>query len=338
MIVENIPLEKIELDERNPRIAHTLEPIESGARQDFIALSLGQSSPEDEDRHAGTTYTALKASIRQNLGVISPIIVSPRDNGTYLVIEGNTRVAIYRELAEENSPGDWSKIPAIVQPLTEKAEHAIRLQAHLVGIRPWRPYAKAKYLHDLYVNQKLSITEILDFCGGIARKREIEQYIDAFRDMHAHYMPLVVNGAADYTRFSSFVELQKKPGLKQAIARAGFTLDDFAKWVDDGKIAMQENVRYLDRILANPDAKREFLAHDTREAMKILEQPSSNAIMSGASLEQLSKALAAKVRGLNWPEVQSMIANPEGTTSQALLDCLDEVRNLVKQIQPDSDV
>jgi hypothetical protein len=338
MIVETIPIDKIELDERNPRIAHTLEAIEAGARQDFIGLSLGQASPEDEDRHGGTTYTALKASIRQNHGVITPIIVSPKNDGTYLVIEGNTRVAIYRELTEQGPPEEWLTIPAIVQQLTEQGEHAIRLQAHLVGPRPWRPYAKAKYLHDLYVNQKLSISEIVDFCGGTARKREIEQYIDAYRDMHTHYMPLVANGTPDYTRFSSFVELQKKPGLKQAIARAGFTLDDFAKWVDDGKIAMQENVRNLDRILGNADAKREFLAHDTREAIKVLEQPSSNAIISGASLEQLARGLAAKVRSLNWPDVQSMTASPDGPVSQALIDCLDEVRNLVKQILPDNDV
>jgi hypothetical protein len=51
----------------------------------------------------------------------------------------------------------------------------------LSGLRS-DPYAKAKYLHDLYINQKLSISEILDFCGGAGRWAEIAHYIDAFKD------------------------------------------------------------------------------------------------------------------------------------------------------------
>jgi hypothetical protein len=109
----------------------------------------------------------------------------------------------------------------VVKPqIEEKGEHAIRLQAHLVGPRPWRPYAKAKYLHDLYVNQKLSITEILDFCGGTGRRAEIQQYIDAFKDMQEHYLPLAAAAGSppDYSLFSSFAELQN---IKPALARAG---------------------------------------------------------------------------------------------------------------------
>lgn len=332
MQVQKLPVDKIRLDERNPRIAHTIETVQGTVSQDFIELSLGQSAPEDEERGGSTTYMSLKASIRASGSLILPIIVSPQDDGTYLVVEGNTRVAIYRELAVEKAPGDWALIPAIVQTLSDEGEHAIRLQAHLVGPRPWRPYAKAKYLYDLHINKKLSKTQILDYCGGAARRREIDEYIEAYKDMQAHYMPLVANAQADYTRFSAFVELQKKPGLKQAIARAGYTLDDFAKWLDEGKIMPLQNVRQLDRILGHPEAKREFLAHDTREAMKILEQPSSNTIIANASLEQLAKGLAAKMRGLNWPDVQALMADKDGATSQALIDCYDELGALVKQL------
>jgi hypothetical protein len=337
MDVKPIPVDKIALDERNPRIAHTLESVSGPVPQDFIELSLGQSAPEDEERGSSATYSSLKASIRASKGVILPIIVSPRADGTFLVVEGNTRVAIYRELAEEGAPGEWSTIPGVVQQLNPQEEHAIRLQAHLVGPRPWRPYAKAKYLHDLYTNRKLSITEILDFCGGTARRREIEEYIAAYKDMEAHYMPLVANSQPDYSRFSAFVELQKKPGLKQAIARAGYTLDDFGKWLDQSKIMPLQNVRQLDRILNHPEAKREFLTHDTREAMKILEQPSSNTIIANASLEQLAKGLAAKMRSLGWPDVQALMADHEGSTAEALIECFDELGTLVKQLERTQD-
>lgn len=177
LAIQYLPITKIVLDQRNPRVAPALESIEGEPRQEFIQLALGQFAPDDEDKGASTTFSSLKASIRAYRGLINPIVVTPRPDGSYVVIEGNTRVSIYRQLAEENAPGFWEKIPAIVHPdIEENGEHAIRLQAHLVGPRQWRPYAKAKYLHGLYTDEKLSITEILDYCGGVSRKREVEEY------------------------------------------------------------------------------------------------------------------------------------------------------------------
>jgi hypothetical protein len=335
--VSYISVTAVTLDERNPRIAHATEPLASAVTQEFIELALGHSAPSDEDRGSSTTYSSLKASIRANKGLIHPIIVTPIDGGGYRALEGNTRVAIYRELAAEEAPGDWSQIPAIIQTgLPEEGEHAIRLQAHLVGPRPWRPYAKAKYLHDLYHNKKLSITQILDFCGGNARRREIEDYIAAYAEMQEHYIPLVAQGPPDYSRFSAFVELQG-PHVKQAIVQAGYTLDDFAGWVNDSKIDPLQTVRQLPRILNNADAKRQFLTHNAREALKVLEQPSSNAVIRSATLDQLATALAVKIRSLNWPDVQALMANREGPQAQSLIDCFEELRALAKQLGHEAD-
>jgi hypothetical protein len=332
LTVTYIPVAKVMLDERNPRIAHATEPLATAVTQEFIELALGHSAPSDEDRGAATTYSSLKASIRANRGLIHPIIVTPLTADTYRVVEGNTRVAIFRELAGEDAPGDWSTIPAIVQEgLEEQGEHAIRLQAHLVGPRPWRPYAKAKYLHDLYHNKKLSITQILDFCGGNARRREIEEYIAAYSDMQEHYIPLVAQGPPDYSRFSAFVELQG-PHVKAAVAQAGFTVDDFARWVHESRIDPLQTVRQLPRILSNAEARRQFLTHNAREAMKVLEQPNSNTVIRSASLEQLAGALAVKIRSLNWPDVQTLMAAREGPQAQSLLDCLEELRVLCRQL------
>lgn len=332
--IQYLPVEKIILDQRNPRVAPALEPIEGEPPQDFIELALGQYAPDDEDKGESTTYSSLKASIRAYKGLINPIVVTPKGDGTYIVIEGNTRVSIYRQLASEKAPGTWSTIPAIVRTdIEEDGEHAIRLQAHLVGPRHWRPYAKAKYLHMLYTEQKLSVNEILDYCGGNARKREIEEYIAAYTDMQQHYMPLVGQNPPDYSRFSAFVELQK-PHVKQAIVKAGFALDDFAKWVHVGpnpKISPLNTVRQLPRILGNPEARKKFLSHDAREAMKVLEQPNLNTAIKEASLEQLANALASRIRNLNWPDVKDLIEVNDSARAQALADCYEEVRDLCKQ-------
>ena len=329
--IQYLPVAKIILDQRNPRVAPALESIEGDPPQNFIELALGQFAPDDEDKGASTTFSSLKASIRAYKGLINPIVVTPRDDGTYVVIEGNTRVSIYRQLAVEKAPGAWETIPAIVRPdIKEDGEHAIRLQAHLVGPRQWRPYAKAKYLHALYTEQKLSINEILDYCGGNARKREIEEYIEAYTDMQNHYIPLVGQNQPDYSRFSAFVELQK-PKVKQSIVKAGFSMEDFAKWVHDSKISPLNTVRQIPRILGNQEAKKKFLSHDAREAMKILEQPNANAAIKEATIDQLANALASKIRSLNWPDVKDLTETHDSTRAQALSDCFEELHDLCKQ-------
>lgn len=329
--IQYVPVASIILDRRNPRVAPALESIEGEPPQDFIELALGQFAPDDDDKGASTTFSSLKASIRAYKGLINPIVVTPRDDGSYVVIEGNTRVSIYRQLGKEKAPGSWDTIPAIVRPdIEEDGEHAIRLQAHLVGPRQWRPYAKAKYLHSLYTEQKLSINEISDYCGGTARKREIEEYIAAYTDMQNDYIPLVGQNQPDYSRFSAFVELQK-PQVKQAIANAGFTWGDFAQWVHDSKISPLNTVRQIPRILANPQAKKKFLSHDAREAMKVLEQPNANAAIKEASVDQLANALASKIRSLNWPDVKDLRETHNSLRAQALFDCFEELRDLCKQ-------
>src|SRR5262245_9329386 len=108
LTVTYVPIGSVVLDERNPRIAHATEPLATSVTQEFIELALGHSAPSEEDRGASTTYSSLKASIRANRGLIHPIIVTLISDGRYRALEGNTRVAIYRELAAEEAPGDWS--------------------------------------------------------------------------------------------------------------------------------------------------------------------------------------------------------------------------------------
>jgi ParB-like chromosome segregation protein Spo0J len=130
--IQQIPVVRIVLDERNPRIAHVVDDFKNATPQEWIPMALGQHAPEDQESGSASTYSSLKASIRAHRGLIVPIIVTPRDDGEFVVIEGNTRVAIFRELAAEGAPGGWDSIPAIVQSdLQEEGEHAIRAEADL---------------------------------------------------------------------------------------------------------------------------------------------------------------------------------------------------------------
>lgn len=337
MQITQIPIKSVQLDINNPRISFAVEGLSCGVTDEYIEMTLGKASPADEDQGTSTTYSSLKASIRaSSTGLISPIIVRPIDGGRYLVVEGNTRVAIYRELAREDDSGKWEKIPAIIRDeLDELDEHAIRLQSHLVGPRPWRAYAKGKYLHHLYHDKHWSINQLLDFCGGNARKREIEEYIQAYADMQQYYATQLQAGQG-YSHFSAFVELQKH-GIKPAIVKAGHTLEEFASWMANGNIGNQQNVRQLPRILANQVAKKKFLDHDAREAIRALDQPNTNAVIKDAPIEHLASALAAKIRTESYDSIRGIIEDREGDRAQALIDCFEEIRSLVKLMGADTD-
>jgi hypothetical protein len=308
MDVKLVPVDQVELDLGNPRIARVLEMFDpKQVTSEQIALALGAGDSQEGETY--TTFYSLKESIRTHGGIIQPIIVNRLPDGRLVVIEGNTRLQVYREFVRDKVPGKWDKIPAaIYDNLDAKSIDAIRLQAHLVGPRPWDPYSKARYLNRLRNSDHMTFEQIVDFCGG--RRRQVAEYIQAFNDMEAYYRPaLPSSDSFDPTRFSSFVELQR-PNVQGAVAAAGFTKADFAKWVIEDLIGPQQNVRQLPRILDHPKARATFLEDGAQEALKALEVPPADASLAEATLAQLAQELQRRLARLEWRDFQRMKSDP----------------------------
>jgi len=174
---EMLSVDVLELDLENPRIARWMAMYKEKPTAEQISLALrGPSQSADGDSKSGPSFFSLRQSIQSNRGIIHPIIVNRKKNGTQVVIEGNTRTQIYSEFKQKRIPGNWDKIPAMVfQNMTKNQIDAIRLQAHLVGTREWDPYSKAKYLTTLRNEELLPFSALVDFCGG--QKSEIETMI-----------------------------------------------------------------------------------------------------------------------------------------------------------------
>lgn len=135
-----LSIDEIELDKSNPRIANYLDLYdESELTSETMALLLGSTSD---------ACASLRESIKENKGIVHPIIVNHFNDGRYVVIEGNTRLQIYRDFRKKGVPGNWETIKSIVyENVNEEKMDSIRLQAHLVGPREWDAYSKAKYLN-----------------------------------------------------------------------------------------------------------------------------------------------------------------------------------------------
>lgn len=331
-VFEMVNVDDIQLDMANPRIAKWVEMYGDEISAEQMGLALGAADSQSDP--SNTTFYSLRESIKTNEGLIHPIIVNRQADGLLVVIEGNTRTLIYREFKNQGVPGDWSKIPAMVyEKLRQEQIDGIRLQAHLVGPRPWDPYSKAKYLDHLRNSEHLTLNQIVDFCGG--RKKEVLDYITGYQDMETHYRPLLESDDEfDPSRFSAFVELQRTR-VKETLVNTKSTKGDFSKWVRDGLLSPLNTVRQLPRILENPKAKEIFLRDGAQEAVKVLDVPSPDDALKDASLDHLAREVCRRVLSMSYSELQRLREDVGSDQNEVLCQARDQLTQLCADIVSD---
>lgn len=324
-----LSIDEVQLDKTNPRIRRFLDFHVGEPSYEQIALALDVAGGGD-DAQGATTPQKLRNSIVNNGGIMQPIIVNKQQDGRLICIEGNTRLYIYRALHAEGVPGNWTKIPALVHDALDSSDlDAIRLQAHLVGPRPWDAYSKAKYLWELQNNERMPIERIIALCGG--NRRDVTQAIQAYADMETYYRPICEADDYDTEKYSGFVELQNTR-VKDAILKAGFTLKDFAQWIRDGNIKNLAHTRQLPRVLAEKKARDIFLKKDVKAALDVLEKPELATGLKGASIGQLARALTEAIESIPYAEFNRLRANPDDDVVRYINDALESLNQLVTDL------
>lgn len=326
-----LSIDEVELDINNPRIQQYLEMYGDDITSDGIALALNGSSGASST----SSYQTLKESIRVNGGIINPIIVNKYPDGRLVVIEGNTRLQIYKEFALADPEGPWKEIIAIVyDDLPETEIHAIRLQTHLVGPRDWDPFSKAKYLNQLSNIDKLPMATIISFCGG--KKAEIEKLISAYTDMVTFYFPVAETAEMDPDprEFSKFSELQNT-SIKQALAVHKFDRTDFAKWVVNGNIDTAQNVRKLPAILANSVAREVFLKSTISEAEKYINSSGKGAKnLSEATMDELVSELIKRCRNIEFSYIKQLRDDPRFEDKKnRIIELETEIKDVISEVE-----
>ena len=336
----SIPTEQIRFDRDNPRIKVALEKYGDKLDDQRIRFALQTAT---EGSSTVSSYRSLKDSIRAAKGISIPIVVWQHD-GRFICVDGNTRLAIYRELSEENAPGDWVTISCLVlDSPTELDIETIRVTAHLVGAREWPAYEKARYLHQLRNVDFMDYDELIARCGG--NRTTITQQIDAYHDMNEFYRDVNSDDAFKVDRFSGFVELQKAD-VKDAIYSAGYDLHDFGRWIRDGQIYRLADVRKLPRVLADDEANETFLNGGLRsieDAIVIAEtnrrkdvHPSPRELsVANASLGTLAEALLERIKSLPRQDYIALRDRQYDTADQdvdTLSDLAEHLQDLLQDV------
>ena len=148
--------------------------------------------------------------------------------------------------------------------------------------------------------------------------------------MENHYRPVIdgIDGDFDPSRFSAFVELQK-PGIKQAIYKAGFSESDFSRWVDERKLFPLNSVRRLPQILDSPEARRVFLREGARAGINTLDAPDLDTQLREANISQLARALQEKIGLLPFDDAERIAGQPDSEEHLELRDLLMSLGELL---------
>lgn len=316
-----LKVNQIELDRSNPRIANFLEIYdEEKLNSDTMALLLGTTSD---------ACASLRESIKENGGIIHPIIVNKIMDDKYVVIEGNTRLQIYRDFIKKGIPGKWDVIRAIVyNDLAQDEIHSIRLQAHLIGPREWDPYSKAKYLNYLANIEHMPLSVLIAYCGGNSKASEVKHMIQAYQDMENYYRPLCNDDSIfNIRKFHGFVELQNR-NILDSLKLHGFNKSDFSQWIIDERFTKLEDVRRLPDILNSSKASAAFFIEDSKAAKKILamEEISSDTLKD-VPYDLLARELIKRMDDFKQKEINLLRHDVD------YLDKLNALRNVVSSVQ-----
>ena len=157
-----VNVEEIDFDRDNPRIKMALEKYGDQLNAERIYFAL-QTAMDGEQKTS--SFSALKDSIRANKGITQPITVILIGDKK-ICIDGNSRLAIYKDFLKQEISGDWSRIKSLViEDADQRDIETIRVSAHLVGVREWPAYEKARYL-DYLRNQEVMKTLGVYSSGG----------------------------------------------------------------------------------------------------------------------------------------------------------------------------
>ena len=144
-------------------------------------------------------------SIRANGGLTNPLLV--RD-GDLVVLEGNSRLAAYHELAR-NDAITWGKAKVQLLPsdISEKLVFALLGEYHIIGRKDWAAYEQAGYLYRRNITHAVSAQSMATEMG--LSVRSVNHLIYTYKFMVEH-------GETSVTRWSYYDEYLKSNIVRKA--------------------------------------------------------------------------------------------------------------------------
>jgi hypothetical protein len=251
-------VDKLKLDATNPRLGYVLR-----------AAKKGPTTSDKELQKILWEFDQVKAlyqSVYQNGGLLEDPIV--RQDGT--VVEGNCRTVVLRQIRQKFPDDDrFKKLFVRVLPpnVTEEQISLLLGELHIAGKIEWSAFDQAEYVWRM---NKLYF-KTYDFLATHLRwsRSKLHQKIAAYEETKAYLER--TGDVQGNRRFSHFEEFMKKKPLRDRREQDPTFMDQFGKWIQEGRLADSRDVRELPGILENEDALAKFKTDGIKAARQILQ-------------------------------------------------------------------
>lgn len=259
---KNFPVVEKQIDqqellfyEENPRVYSTLR--ENG--------NVNPTQHEIESKMRSMEHVKeLRFQIEQNGGLIEALIVVKR-NGEYIVLEGNSRLAAYRMLADKD-PIKWKQVRCNVLPetITETEIFTLLGTLHLVKKKDWTKYEQAAYV---YRQQKASGLPIQTLAKNVGLSpATVKKYIDVYE-----FMTLSQDNIQPHWNF--YEQYVSNTGIKKYRDTYPEMDEEIVTQIKTGKIKKAEDIRdKLGKIAKSSDRTAAKIMRDIIEGKDSIEE------------------------------------------------------------------
>lgn len=256
--VLKVPQTSLRFYPENPRIYSHLwtdDGIEPSQEELFSTLAKTDNVREN-----------LVPSIRSNGGLIEPLLVKGST-----VLEGNSRLAAYRLLAEaDKQKWDLVRIRRLPDDISDDDIFSLLGEFHIVGKKDWAPFEQAGYLYRRHVNHGVPEAEL---------KQQIGLPIRKIRHLVGVYQFMLDIDDRDPKKWSYYDELLKGRKFEKAEKDYPTFRDIVVDKIKSGEIERAVDVR--DRLPLITRAGGNTLKRFVTGALSF-EEAVSDAILRGA--------------------------------------------------------
>ena len=107
-----------------------------------------------------------------------------------------------------------------------------------------------------------------------------------------------------------------------------FNVKDFSNWVLGGKFTRNEDVRSLEDVLNDDEARECFLRLNFKSAMEILDRKRLNKDLLSYPIDELAQALRSKIDSLKIEKKREINSNRTGHIYTSLEGCYEAINDL----------
>ncbi len=172
-----VPLKDLHFDLENPRYGRRSTLVRS--EPDALNMIVDEFGVDD----------LLQSIVTNGFFSGEPLIVKPRDEGGFKVLEGNRRLAALLIISEDERAADQKRRRNVFAKKSEEMGHPVPQEApvlvienqlslkevlaylgtkHIVGASEWDSYAKARWIAEMKASSDLSLRQIKEMIGDVS--------------------------------------------------------------------------------------------------------------------------------------------------------------------------